>query len=155
MEALLYTILMCTVAVVLSTPASNEKWKLMGKLLTDPESGAQTLDDLIKQASPTPIGDSMCANIHHIWKGMPNEMKEKASDLETSYPNQEYPKPCYWSWDIKPNECPPFGTYNPEKSICYRARYYAIFGKRRYCCSPKLGKPPKLEIRLGRIRCKC
>lgn len=35
MAVLLYTILMCTVAVVLSTPASNEKWKLMGKLLTD------------------------------------------------------------------------------------------------------------------------
>ncbi|XP_069970326.1 uncharacterized protein [Penaeus vannamei] len=153
MAVLLYTILMCTVAVVLSTPASNEKWKLMGKLLTDPEFGTPTVDDLMKPVSPTPIGDSMCADLHHIWKGMPSMMKEKASDLETSYPTGEYARPCYWSWDRTPPACPT--QYPPSKSICQRARYYAIFGKRRFCCNPRLNKPPKLEVRLGQIRCKC
>ncbi|XP_063615867.1 uncharacterized protein LOC134789069 [Penaeus indicus] len=147
MVALLYTILICTVAVVLSTPASNEKWKLMGKLLTNPEFGAPTVDDLMKKTLPTPLGNTMCANIHHLWKAMPVEMKERVSDLETSYPTQEYSRPCYWSWNVKPDACPPLGTYNPQKSICYRARHYVIFGSRRYCCAPKLNKPPKLEVR--------
>ncbi|XP_047502035.1 uncharacterized protein LOC125047703 [Penaeus chinensis] len=155
MVALLYTILICTVAVVLSTPASNEKWKLMGKLLTDAEPETPALDDLLKQALPTPLGDPMCANIHHTWKAMPFEMKEKVSDLGTSYPKQGFSRPCYWSWNTQPGGCPPFGTYKPRKSICYRTRHYAVFGKRRYCCAPTLGKPPILEIRLGQIRCRC
>ncbi|XP_042855840.1 uncharacterized protein LOC122242584 [Penaeus japonicus] len=155
MASLLYAVLMCTVAVALSTPASNEKWQLMGKLITDLESGAPTLDEMLTHASPTPIGDESCSSLHSIWKGMPDGMREKISDLQTSFPVQDFSRSCYWSWNARPGTCQPHSTSNRGSGICYRTRYYAILGRKRYCCSRRANKPPQLFVREGRIRCRC